>query len=160
MVIDLENRKIKICNEILKIMYEYIQWTNDSTEAGGIILGRENLGNDNLIFEFITKPKKKDVRTKTRFIRKAPEHIEYYKRLYNEYDAIYAYFGEWHTHPEDIPHYSIIDLNNWKKISKDDPKGMQYHIIVGRKQVRIWEMKRKCLVPRLVYEVKWDEINL
>ena len=61
---------------------------------------------------------------------------------------------------EDIPHYSIIDLTNWRKISKEDPKEMQYHIIVGRKQLRIWEMRKKCFMPKLVCEVKWDEINI
>ena len=72
MVIDLEDRKIKICNEIFEIMYEYVQWTNYDTEAGGTILGRENLGNENLVFEFVTKPMEKDIRTKNRFIRKDP----------------------------------------------------------------------------------------
>lgn len=157
-VINYKNRKIKICSEIINIMHNYIQETDSDTEAGGIIVGRENLGNSNLILEYATKPMKNDLRTRTRFIRKDSGHVDYYKQLYSKYNGIYAYYGEWHTHPEDTPHYSIIDLNNWRKISKDDPKNMQYHIIVGRKRIRIWEMKRRCLAPRLIGEVKWNDI--
>lgn len=160
MVIDYKNRKIKLCNEIIEIMHRYIQGKNSDAEAGGIIIGRENLGNDNLIFEYITRPMQNDIRTRTSFIRKDAGHLNYYKQLYSEYNGIYAYYGEWHTHPEDIPHYSITDLNNWRRISKDDPKNVQYHIIVGRKRMRVWEMKRRCLAPRLICEVKWDEIIL
>ena len=80
-IINAENKRIKLCNEIIGLMYGYIQWNSYDTEAGGIILGRENLGNDNLIFEFITKPMKKDIRTKNRFLRKDSEHIEFYKQL-------------------------------------------------------------------------------
>lgn len=157
-VINYKNRKIKFCDEIIRIMHKYVQGINSDAEAGGIIIGRENLGNNNLIFEYVTEPMKNDVRTRTRFIRKDSGHIDYYKQLYLEHNGIYAYYGEWHTHPEDIPHYSIIDLNNWRKISKDDPKNMQYHIIIGRKQIRIWVMKKRSLIPKLIYEVEWNEI--
>lgn len=157
-VINYRNRKIKLCNEIIEIMHNYIQETDSDAEAGGIIVGRENLGNNNLIFEYVTEPMKNDLRTRTRFIRKDSGHIDYYKQLYSKYNGIYAYYGEWHTHPEDTPHYSIIDLSNWRKIAKGDPKNMQYHFIVGRKQIRIWEMQKGFLFPKLIYEVKWNEI--
>lgn len=158
MVIDCKNRKIKICISIIEIMYRYIQKTSSDAEAGGIIVGRENLGNENLIFEYATEPMKNDIRTRFRFIRKDFGHIDFYRYLYSEYDGIYAYYGEWHTHPEDIPRYSIIDLNNWRKISREIPTNVQYHIIVGRKQLRMWEMQKKSLFPKLIYEVDWNEI--
>ena len=78
----------------------------------------------------------------------------------NDYNGVYAYWGEWHTHPEDIPHYSIIDLKNWKRIGKEDPKGVQYHIIAGRKAFSIWRMQKGKLCPKKICEVKWNEINL
>ena len=49
MVVENDDRKIKICNSILQIMYKYIQIVRKSCEAGGILIGRENSGNSNLI---------------------------------------------------------------------------------------------------------------
>lgn len=158
MIIECDNRKIKLSNQILKIIFQYIQSEAYDTEAGGIIVGRENLGNNNLILEYITEPLNGDVRTRKRFLRKDPGHLSYYAQLYNENDGIYAYFGEWHTHPEDVPRYSIIDLTNWKRISKEDPKKFQFHIIAGRKKITFWEMRREYLKPKLLYEEKWDEV--
>lgn len=155
--IEMEHSKVKICGDVLKIMYKYIQHNSNDTEAGGVIVGRENLGNSNVILEFITEPLADDIRTRTRYIRKDLGHIEYYNRLYNENDGVYAYYGEWHTHPEDYPRYSITDLINWKRIAAQDPKGVQYHLITGRKSVVIWEMKKKYIKPKLIKEVKWNE---
>ena len=95
-----------------------------------------------------------------RKIQKTLEPLKYFEKLYNENNGVYAYWGEWHTHPEDIPHYSIIDLKNWKRIGKEDPKGVQYHIIAGRKAFSIWRMQKGKLCPKKICEVKWNEINL
>lgn len=157
-IVEKHNKKIKLCSQILEILHTYIQVKNTDAEAGGIIVGRENLGNGNIVLEYVTEPMEKDVRTRTRYQRKDYGHLEYYRKLYNENGGIYAYYGEWHTHPEDRPCYSLMDLVNWKNISKEDPKAVQYHIIAGRKYVVIWEMKKGCLIPDKICEVKWNEI--
>ena len=156
--IEMNKNKIKICDEVTKAILKYVQYGRNDTEAGGIIIGRENLGNSNIILEFITEPMGDDIRTRTSYIRKDLGHIEYYNRLYFENNGVYAYYGEWHTHPEDFPNYSIIDLINWNKIARHDPKGVQYHLIAGRKAVVIWEMRKKYLRPKVLREVKWSEI--
>ncbi|MBS7217725.1 MAG: Mov34/MPN/PAD-1 family protein [[Clostridium] spiroforme] len=157
-VIERNNKKIKICNQILETMYRYIQLELSDCEAGGIIVGRENSGNDNVVLEYSTKPMKNDIRKRTKYLRKDLGHVEYYKKLYNENNGIYAYYGEWHTHPEDKPYYSSLDLTNWKKIAKEDSKNVQYHIIAGKKYFTMWKMKKGYLMPDKICEVKWDEI--
>ena len=141
-VTESKNRKIKICDQILEEIYSQIQKNDYDPEKGGIIVGRENLNNENIILEYISKPLKNDICTRTRYTRKDEGHLKYFEKLYNENNGVYAYWGEWHTHPEDIPHYSIIDLKNWKRIGKEDPKGVQYHIIAGRKAFSIWRMQK------------------
>lgn len=153
-----ENRKVKICDEPLKIMKKYIQNHKDDCEAGGIIIGRENLGNENLILEYITEPMKMDRRMPTRFYRQDCNHIKVIEQLHYDNNNIYAYYGEWHTHFEDIPHYSPMDLNNWKKISKNNPNKIQFYIIVGMKKIVIWKMKKGNIFPKKVHEVEWGEI--
>ena len=153
-----ENRNVKICDEPLKIMKRYVQNHKNSCEAGGIIIGRENLNNKNLILEYVTEPMKRDRRTPTRFYREDRNHIKYFERLYQENNHIYAYYGEWHTHFEDVPHYSLLDMNNWEKISKNNPNEIQFHIIVGIQKIVIWKMVKGKVFPQKVYEVEWNEI--
>ena len=126
-VTESKNRKIKICDQILEEIYSQIQKNDYDPEKGGIIVGRENLNNENIILEYKSKPLKNDICTRTRYTRKDEGHLKYFEKLYYENNGVYAYWGEWHTHPKDIPHYSIIDLKNWKRIGKEDPKG--YNII-------------------------------
>ena len=53
MVIEYGDKKIKFCNNILQVIQKYVQSERKSCEAGGILIGRENCGNSNLIIEFI-----------------------------------------------------------------------------------------------------------
>lgn len=124
-------------------MMVYIQYNFEDTEAGGILIGWENIDNGNVVIDEATVPMKKDIRKRTSFIRKDVGHIDYYKELYCRSEGIYAYYGEWHTHPEDYPFYSGIDLESWKNIAREDSKNKQYHIIIGRKKFTIWEMEKK-----------------
>lgn len=139
MVIDNGGRKIKFCINTLQIMKKYIQINRNFNEAGGILVGRENCGNSNLIIEFITEPMPLDRRSRCRYLRKDTGHLQFFQKLYEENNEIYGYIGEWHTHPEEIPHYSFIDSNNWEKIGKEMNGGIQYHVIAGIQEVGIWE---------------------
>lgn len=57
-VTESKNRKIKICDQILEEIYSQIQKNDYDPEKGGIIVGRENLNNENIILEYISKPLK------------------------------------------------------------------------------------------------------
>ena len=109
MIFNFEGRQIKICNNVLENIIEYLQNNKNSAEAGGVIIGRENISNSNLIIEFVTVPMPGDVRTRNRFYRKDKKHVQFFEELYEKNSEIYAYIGEWHTHPEAIPNYSFID---------------------------------------------------
>ncbi len=152
-----KGRKIKINNEILEHIYKYRQVAESDLEAGGIVIGREIIENNNLIIEYITEPYSNDRRDKFRFKRIDKRHVEYFESVYERFNGIHVYVGEWHTHPEDIPNYSSIDLNNWKKIRKyKDNKVYNYHFIAGRKNFRIWEVSTEIT---LIIDVCWDDVG-
>ncbi len=142
-VIELIDKKIKIDDNVVDLIVKYKQLNRRDYEAGGILIGRENKESGNLIIDYATEPYDKDERTRTSFIRKDKKHIDFYNKLYEEHNGIYAYMGEWHSHPEDFPNYSTIDINNWKRISKinENKEKLYYHIIVGNKSTGIWEYK-------------------
>ena len=78
-------------------------------------------------------------RKRCRFYRKDKGHIDFYNRIYNENNEIYAYVGEWHTHPEKYPTPSLIDKNNWKKIWNKKGNGDLFNVIVGTEEIRVWK---------------------
>jgi integrative and conjugative element protein (TIGR02256 family) len=139
--IELEDKKIKLVTSVVDLMNSYKQLNIRDCEAGGILIGRENKETGNIIVEYATEPYHKDIRTRNFFYRKDKKHILFYKKLYKENNGIYAYIGEWHTHPEDFPDYSCLDINNWRGIANinDDKYKVYYHIIVGNKEIRVWE---------------------
>lgn len=140
-VIELKNKKIKIEDNVLNLINSYKQLNRRDCEAGGILIGRENKESGNIIIEYASEPYEKDKRTRTSFYRQDKKHVEFYNDLYSKNNEIYAYIGEWHTHPEDYPNYSSKDINNWKRISKinNDKEKVYYHLILGNKEIRVWE---------------------
>ena len=91
MVVENDDRKIKICNSILQIMYKYIQIVRKSCEAGGILIGRENSGNSNLIIEYVTEPMASDKRSRCRFsIKDILNFLKKYMRKIQKYMVILA----------------------------------------------------------------------
>ncbi|MFZ5969396.1 MAG: Mov34/MPN/PAD-1 family protein [Bacillota bacterium] len=151
--IELKNKKIKFDNSVVILMNSYRQLSLKDYEAGGILIGRENKETGNLIIEYATIPYEKDKRTRAFFYRKDKQHIEFYNKLYNENNGIYAYIGEWHTHPEDYPNYSYADIKNWGSIAKrnEDKGKIYYHVIVGNKEIRIWEYQYTLKDAKRIY---------
>lgn len=140
-------------------MLKYIQKEINSKEAGGILVGKENKSNKNIIINHITVPMLEDKRKYNKFIRKDKKHVEVFKNLYKRSKKTLRYIGEWHTHPEAIPNFSEIDLNNWKKISKEsDNNNNYYHIIVGYDAIKIWVIESEEYSAKLIGTIFWKEI--
>lgn len=152
-IIKTETKIIKIVSSVVAKMNSYRQLNKRDCEAGGILIGRENIETGNLIIEYITEPYKKDKRTRILFYRKDKKHIEFYNKLYKAHNGIYAYIGEWHTHPQDCPKYSWIDLKNWERISKmnEDKERTYYHVIVGNKEITVWEYNLRNKKAKRIY---------
>lgn len=135
------NRKtmIKITDEVLSLINQYKQLKKEDCESGGILIGYETI-DGNIIIEFATKPFEKDIQKRNSFNRIDAKHNEFLDKLWRENGNIHMYIGEWHTHPEDYPKYSLKDKCNWKNISyKMSPYKEEYiHIIVGNKSIAIW----------------------
>ena len=156
-VLNDSGRKVKITEEIINLFKRYRQ-VEKEPEAGGILIGRENAGNTNLVIDFITEPMPEDQRYRYKFLRKDTGHINFFQKLYSENEGIYRYIGEWHTHSENIPHYSFIDSYNWKRIGKEMKSKQQYHIIVGIQEIGIWEYDAVIKEITQMDSIKWEEV--
>lgn len=151
--------EIKICNSVIQVMKRHIQIGDRSLEAGGVLIGKENISDNNIIIRYITEPYRRDKRRYSRFIRKDERHIEIYNDIFISSNRIYRYIGEWHTHDEDLPNYSILDAKNWEKIMKEMPEMIEhFHIIVGINAFRIWKVGQSLTCPELIKTIYWKGV--
>lgn len=156
------NRKYKLSNEgvieldkiALNEMLSFRQKTKNDLEAGGVLIGRFITDSKNIVVDEATKPFLSDIRERRRFNR----GLEHQKVIDDKWDLSNGksnYLGEWHTHPEKYPEPSKQDIREWKKILKNDIFSSRYlyFVIVGIKDLKIWEGDRRTLkIKELTYE--------
>lgn len=130
--------KVKIKDGVIEILKSYRQLKQGDCEAGGMLIGYETL-NGNIIIEYATVPFKRDKRKRFSFDRIDKKHNDNLKSIWETQGYIHTYIGEWHTHPEDYPNYSLKDNKNWNKIGMKLDKDKFIHIIVGNKSIGVWE---------------------
>lgn len=116
-------------SNLLRRLEEFRQVKATTPEFGGILMGYRR-GVHTHITE-ATFPVQEDVRRRFGFVRRAEYHTRMAVRRWNETDETLDYVGEWHTHPEDHPSPSSIDLVHWRKIVRTSPRQMVF-LIVGR----------------------------
>jgi integrative and conjugative element protein (TIGR02256 family) len=141
---DLLLNKIKLGPLALAGMNAFIQNESKKTEAGGILLGRFLIGNNDVIVDHITVPLAGDKRSRFHFFRSKQAHQKRISEAWASSDGTCNYLGEWHTHPEDDPHPSVHDLAGWKKKLKLDQFDSEFliFVIVGRGRVSAWKGRR------------------
>ncbi|MBD7969564.1 Mov34/MPN/PAD-1 family protein [Paenibacillus gallinarum] len=140
-----DNRKLKLCDDVLKMMFSYAQDHKKSPESGGILIGRILNCESHIVVDDASEPMKSDVQTRYRFIRKSVGHQEFFNEHWENSEGRCYYLGEWHTHPEANPTPSIIDKQEWGKLLYESiqDQNQLYFIIVGTKTLVIWYGERK-----------------
>ena len=106
----------------------------DTAEAGGILIGQYRGPHVELVG--CTLPLRGDVRTRFGFERGDAGHAARAKEAWERSGRVQTFVGEWHTHPEDHPMPSHVDLRTWDRLRvrlRDDPL---VFMIFGR--VGIW----------------------
>lgn len=118
----------------------YIKSYNYNIESGGILVGILKPVCNSILITDITEPYYQDRRTKYRFQRRENGHQEAMNKLWEQSNYKKTYLGEWHTHKQEIPQPSIIDVRNWIKISNENSNNSErlFFIIVGTKEIGVW----------------------
>jgi integrative and conjugative element protein (TIGR02256 family) len=144
----------KISEYALLQMRGYVQGDQVKAEAGGVLLGRYILGTTDVVVDLVTVPMQGDRRSTYHFFRKANRHQAIIDQHWTQSMHRCNYLGGWHTHPEPIPNPSGVDTRDWKCTLRRDQFDSEtlYFIIVGTKELRVWEgdrhiFKIKELVP-------------
>ena len=122
--------RLLIEDAVFATLNPYRQFSPSAPESGGILLGFRR--GQHLHIVEATVPSKLDKRSRFGFYRQAASHQKIALQRWRESGETMDYMGEWHSHPEDVPHPSGTDLRNWLDITvpRDDP---MVFIIIGRR---------------------------
>ncbi len=140
---------LNFSDEVRGVFERHVQ-VGDLPESGGVLLG--TVHENGLLVTLATTPSRLDRQLRSLFERLPFGHRAVAKRLWRSTGGTTRYIGEWHTHPQDIPVPSDIDLNEWKKLAKKRAdKRPLLAVIVGRHGLHV-EMahgdgKRQLLKP-------------
>jgi integrative and conjugative element protein (TIGR02256 family) len=139
--------RIKIDPQVWERMKPHIQLLPEAKEAGGVLLGRFIKDSKDIVIDKITIPMIGDKRTRFSFIRGEAMHQRIVDREWSRSKGTCNYLGEWHTHPENYPSPSNTDIADWKRKLKEGHYSSRYlyFIIVGIKELYIWEGDRRTL---------------
>ena len=133
---------VEFRDDILQTFYSFRQDTHEKYEAGGILMGKRLL-NGNIIITDVTSPQIGDIRQRTFFKKKAKIHQSISDTLWKKSSGKTIYLGEWHTHPENNPVPSTVDLRGWKlSVSKQPNDKIYIFIILGIKELSVWSYSK------------------
>lgn len=114
----------------LEVFKRYIQAGSDAREAGGILLG--HVRGEHLEIIEATEPSLWDKRFRFLFERMPYFHHRLAIKRWKESKGLIRYVGEWHTHPQNVPTPSSIDLREWQQLAVDREDGRPLlAVIVG-----------------------------
>lgn len=139
--------RIKISKDVLSTMLSYQQYESDTPESGGLLVGRYIADCDDIVIDKLTVPMKWDIQTRCFFKKNKNSHQKLLKTWWEKSKWTCNYIGEWHTHPEHIPHPSAHDFEQWKKVLAETHtcSSSIFFVIVGIQSTRVWQGFRQSL---------------
>jgi integrative and conjugative element protein (TIGR02256 family) len=129
---------------VTKTFAAFVQTGQNDSEAGGVLLGRLILDSSDVIIDVASRPHSEDKRSRFFFWRSNKPAQRRVIEAWQESSGTQNYLGEWHTHPEDVPTPSCVDIQNWKRLVKRSKFEQEFllFIIVGRRETGVWEARK------------------
>lgn len=91
-------------------------YVGDKTEAGGILLGRYRMPHIEIVT--CSEPMTSDIRTFAGFDRRDRGHQLRALERWKDSGGTITFVGEWHSHPEESPSPSPLDLRTWREAQR------------------------------------------
>jgi integrative and conjugative element protein (TIGR02256 family) len=150
---------LKIPIELLKSLITYIQDDKVKPESGGILIGyyiKENIYS----ITNVSFPNNEDKSSRFGFIRSMKNAQKTIDNYFHESKGKKIYLGEWHTHPEESPTPSLIDICSMIKQYTFNSLNSKviFMIIVGIKRIYIAKVDKKGV--KMIDNLLIESINL
>ena len=132
-----DNLRIILPNSIKQQLIKFRQNDLDDCESAGLLVGHVK-NNGDIWINNITTPKETDIRSRAFFKLDDVAHQNELDNLHASSDQLLGYLGTWHTHPQNIPIPSSVDIDDWKKHYNENIDRQLFFVVVGLKQVSIY----------------------
>lgn len=116
-------------HDAMQLIRAYRQDHPTIPEAGGVLLGFRR--GSHLQVTGATPPGRDDKRSRTSFHRATAGHQAAAREHWRANDEAGDYVGEWHTHPEEVPTPSMVDLREWAIVMERHRGKPMIFVIVG-----------------------------
>lgn len=155
---------VALSDRVISTFSAYAQLGESDPESGGILLGRLILESDDVVIDVATQPAPEDRSWRFYFWRSNKPALRRVTEAWYASGGTQVYLGDWHTHPEDVPSPSCVDLRNWKRLLRKSKyeQGFLLFVIVGRKETSVWEgakaggISRLAAVQAAIDKGSWD----
>jgi integrative and conjugative element protein (TIGR02256 family) len=154
-----ENMIITVVETIIEEIRLRRQVKYRDKESGGMVIGSIVNNSNEIELRDYTIPQLGDFQSRYRFIRKKKIHNAILQKKWMESEGTVMYMGEWHTHPENDPHYSLQDIRNWRKLLKESNTFSDhlFFLIGGIDYYKIWVGNRLSGEIVFIYKGAYDE---
>lgn len=129
--------QLSIPKVVLDQLSGFRQLSSDQPEAAGLLIGYADVNGDITIDSF-TMPKPTDTRKRAYFKLDAECHQQEIDLAFDSSDGILGYFGTWHTHPQNIPEPSGVDIVDWKKHDNENAGRQLFFIVIGIEKTAVF----------------------
>ena len=101
------DQELTLADAVLRLMAAHRQLGRSKPESGGQLFGRVH--NQHVEVLDATGPRRRDARTRFSF---RPDRAAERREIQRMHRQGLSYLGDWHTHPEQLPQPSLMDLRS------------------------------------------------
>ena len=156
-------KKSKKCSLIVsksaqEVFDKYRQTRNTHVEACGILIGNHKINAHTVYIKFATIPQINDIRSRCSFKLNSASHqciLDAYFKISQNEDV---YIGTWHSHPENNPTPSDIDISDWNEQYRQNKNlfTKMFFLIVGIKKIGFWMIENGKLMKLPLEEIVYE----
>lgn len=128
--------QVSVNEGVVNTWEKFRQTRTDSNESFGIITGSHSDDNKRFCIEDCTTPKRKDKATRFQFSMSDSFHQAFVNTSFKTSNGTIGYIGTWHTHPEEIPNPSTVDIQDWQSCMTRNPDRNLIFVIVGTEKIK------------------------
>jgi len=128
MKVELGNYQIVLHAEVISVMEFYTQHKRNQPESGGIVLGK--IIGDEIHVLRLSPPTELDKADRTNFERHRLSAQIIINHEFHNSNRQVIYLGEWHTHPEDFPTPSGVDMSMIKKQFRENKIHIEFLLLL------------------------------
>ncbi|MGB0834106.1 MAG: Mov34/MPN/PAD-1 family protein [Psychrobium sp.] len=130
--------KVNVQQSVYECWLNHRQLSEHDTEQFGVLIGSRTEDESTIWIDRCTTPQPKDISKRARFTLQDPIHQNCIDRAFKESKGEMGYIGTWHTHPQNKPEPSGVDIADWASCILRNPDRQLLFVIVGNQLINIY----------------------